>query len=184
MDLGDVSVKMGKVLDFIKQDVSTIRTGKATSALVENVMINAYGGTTKMRVVELGTISVPDVQSLTITPYDPSIIGEIRRDIEAANLGLTPIIDREMVRISVPPLTGERRQEFVKLLHRKLEDGRVKVRQIRHDKMSEMKRGFEEKTLGEDDRERLEKELQELTDKIIAQIEAIGEAKEKEILNV
>jgi len=89
-----------------------------------------------------------------------------------------------MVRISVPPLTGERRQEFVKLLHRKLEDGRVKVRQIRHDKMSEMKRGFEEKTLGEDDRERLEKELQELTDKIIAQIEAIGEAKEKEILNV
>lgn len=180
----DLTVKMGHVVDFVKQDVGTIRTGKATSALVENVIINAYGGSTKMRVVELGTISVPDAQSLTITPYDPSIIGEIRRDIEAANLGLTPLIDREIVRISVPPLTGERRQEFVKLLHRKLEDGRVKARQVRHDKMSELKRLFEEKALTEDDRERLEKELQDLTDKIIAQIEAIGEAKEKEILNV
>jgi ribosome recycling factor len=184
MDLGDVPVRMQHAADFVKQDISTIRTGKATPSLVENVVISAYGGSTKMRVVELGTISIPDAQSLVITPYDPSIIGEIRRDIEAANLGLTPMIDREVVRISIPPLTGERRQEFVKLLHRKLEDGRVKVRQVRHDKMSELKRGFEEKTVGEDDRERLEKELQDLTDKVINQIETMGATKEKEILNV
>lgn len=184
MDLGDTSVKMQKVLDFVKQDVATIRTGRATPALVENIIINAYGGTTKMKILELAQITAPDPQSLLITPYDQSIIGDIKRDIIASNVGLTPVLDNNQIRIAVPALTSERRMEYVKMLHKKLEDGRVKIRQTRHDKMTEFKRLAEEGEMNEDDRERLEEELQKLTDKMMGEIESIGTAKEKELTTV
>ncbi len=175
---------MAKVLEFVKTDVGTIRTGKATPALVENIVINAYGGTAKMRLVELATIMATDAATLVITPYDQSVIGDIKRDIIAANTGLTPVLDNTLIRIAVSSLTGERRQEYIKLLHRKLEDGRVKLRQVRHDKMNELKRMFEEKTLIEDEKTRLEEELQKLTDKMMAEVEKIGEAKEVELTTV
>jgi len=184
MDLGEVKIKMQKTVDFVRSDVATIRTGRATSALVENIVIGAYGGTARMKVLELATISVPDAQTITITPYDQSIIGDIRRDIEAANVGLTPVIDNQLIRISVPALTAERRMEYVKMLHVKLEDGRVKVRQTRHELMTEVKRQFEEGTLPEDDRRRTEEELQKITDQMVAEIEKIGEAKEAELTTV
>jgi ribosome recycling factor len=184
MDLGDIASKMQKVLEFVKQDVATIRTGRATPALVENIVINAYGGTTKMRIVELAQITTPDPQSLLITPYDQSIIGDIRRDIVGANVGLTPVLDNNLIRIAVPALTSERRLEYVKMLHKKLEDGRVKIRQTRHDKMTEFKRQAEEGEMNEDDRKRLEEELQKLTDKMMEEIEAIAQSKEKELTTV
>lgn len=174
--------KMTKVVEFTKGEISTIRTGRANPALVENVVIGAYGNTTKMRVMELATITVPEPQSLVISPYDQSIIGDIRRDIEAANIGVTPVIDNNVIRINFPALTQERRLEYVKLLHHKLEDGRVKVRQVRHDKMTEFKRQFEEATLTEDDRKRLEKDLQDMTDRFMAQIEEMGKSKETELM--
>jgi ribosome recycling factor len=182
MDLEDVRVKMQKALEFVRQDVGAIRTGRATPALVENVIINAYGGSAKLKIVELATISVADPQCLTISPYDPSIIGDIRRDLANANLGLTPVIDNNVIRVPVPALTSERRFEYVKMLHRKLEEGRVKIRQIRHDRMSELKREFESKEVNEDDKDRVEEELQKLTDKMMEEIENVGEAKEKEIV--
>jgi ribosome recycling factor len=184
MDLGDVQTKMQKTLETVKQDVATIRTGRATPALVENIVINAYGGTTQMRIVELAQITTPDAQSLLITPYDQSIIGEIRRDIVAANVGLTPVLDNSVIRIAVPSLTTERRLEYVRMLHKKLEDGRVKLRQIRHEKMGEFKRDFEAGTLPEDDRTRLEEETQKITDKMMEQIEEIGKAKEAELMKI
>ena len=184
MDLGEVKTKMQRCVDFVRSDVATIRTGRATSALVENIVIGAYGGTAKMKVIELGTISVPDAQSLTITPYDQSIIGDIRRDIEAANVGLTPVIDNNVIRIAVPALTAERRMEYVKMLHVKLEDGRVKVRQTRHELMTEVKRQFEDGSLPEDDRRHTEDELQKITDSMMEEIEKIGKAKEAELLVV
>ena len=134
--------------------------------------------------MELGTSSVPEPQQLVITPYDQSIIGDIRRDIEAANIGVQPVIDNNVIRLTFPPLTAERRLEYVKLLHHKLEDVRGKGRQIRHEKMTEMKREFEEGTLPEDDRTRLEKELQEITDKMMEEIEAVGRAKEAELMTI
>jgi len=184
MNLDEVSQKMQKAIEWLKEEVATIRTGRATSALVEHVVIGAYGDTSRMRVIELATIAVPDAQTITITPYDQSIIGDIRRDIEAANIGLTPSIDNNLIRISVPALSSERRLEFVKLLHVKLEEGRVKIRQIRHEKMGELKRGFEEGTLPEDDRTHLEEELQDLTDKMMAEIDAMGRVKEAELMQV
>lgn len=181
MDLGGVEPRMQKSLEWLRGEVATIRTGRATAALVENVAISAYGGTSRLRLMELATISVPDAQTLIVTPYDQSIIGDIRRDLEAANLGLTPTLDKNLIRISVPPLSAERRLEFVKLLHIKLEEGRVKIRQIRHEKMAELKRAFEAGELPEDDRHRLEKELQDLTDKMMAEIDVLGQRKEEEL---
>jgi len=176
--------KMQKTLEAVKQDVATIRTGRATPALVENIVINAYGGTTQMRIMELAQITTPDAQSLLITPYDQSIIGEIRRDIVAANVGLTPVLDNTVIRIAVPSLTTERRLEYVKMLHKKLEDGRVKLRQIRHEKMGEFKRDFEAGILPEDDRTRMEEEVQKITDKMMAEVEEIGKTKEAELMKV
>lgn len=184
MDLEEVKTKMQRCVDFVRTDVGTIRTGRATSALIENIVIGAYGGTAKMKVIELGTISVPDAGSLVLTPYDQSIVGDIRRDIEAANVGLTPVIDNNVIRIAVPALTAERRMEYVKMLHVKLEDGRVKVRQIRHELMTELKRQFEEGGLPEDDRWRTEGELQKTTDRMMGEIEEIGKVKETELLAV
>lgn len=184
MDLGEARTKMQRCVDFVKQDVATIRTGRANSALVENIIIGAYGGTARMKVVELATISMPDAQTITLTPYDQSIIGDIRRDIEAANTGMTPAIDGNIIRLNVPALTSERRLEYVKLLHVKLEDGRVKCRQIRHELMTEVKRQFEDSSLPEDDRNRTEEELQKLTDQMMQTIEDVGKAKEAELMVV
>ncbi|OGC97051.1 ribosome recycling factor [Candidatus Amesbacteria bacterium RIFCSPHIGHO2_01_FULL_48_32] len=181
MDLGEVKQKMQAGVDYTRREMAMIRTGRANPALVENIVINAYGGTAKMRVVELGTISVPEPQQLVITPYDQSIIGDVRRDLEAANLGVMPVIDNGVIRMTFPALTTERRLEYVKLLHTRLEDGRVKIRQIRHDKMTELKRQFEAKELTEDDRHRLEKELQELTDEMMKLVEEMGKMKEEEL---
>ncbi len=182
VDLEEIKNKMAKVVDYVRSDVSGIRTGKATPTLVENIMIGAYGGSAQMRVMELASITVPDAQSIVITPYDQSIIGDIKRDIIAANTGLTPVLDNNLIRIAVPALTTERRMEYVKMLHKKLEDGRVKVRNIRHDKMSELKRQGESKELNEDDKARIEEELQKITDKMMLNIEDLGKIKEKEIL--
>lgn len=184
MNLEDIKQKMQKAVDFVKGDIATIRTGRASTTLVENLIINAYGGSTKMRVMEMATVTTPDAQSIMISPYDSGTIGEIRRDIEAANTGLQPVIDTNVIRITVPPLSAERRQEYVKLLHTKLEDGRVKVRQIRHEKMGELKRASEDKTITEDERVGTENDLQKLTDSFMLEIEALGKAKEAELLTV
>jgi len=184
MDLSEIKLKMHKVLEFIKGDVATIRTGRATSALVENIVVDAYGGSTRMRIIELANITVPDTQSIVIAPYDQSLIGDIRRDIIAANTGMAPVIDNNVIRLAVPSLTTERRLEYVKLLHVKLEDGRVKIRQIRHEKMGELKRDFEAREIIEDDRTREEDELQKLTDSIMLEIESLGKSKEAELMQV
>jgi len=184
MDLGDTQSRMLKAVEFTRGEIGTIRTGRANPSIVENIVINAYGGTAKLRVVELATISVQEAHQLVISPYDQSIAGDIRRDLEAANLGVNPVLDNGIIRMTFPPLTEERRLEYVKMLHGKLEDGRVKIRQIRHEKMTEFKRLFEEGTLPEDDRFTLEKDLQEVTDKMMAVIEEMGKAKEAELMKV
>lgn len=184
MTLGDIPDKMQRTFGHVKEDVASIRTGRATPALVENIIINAYGNTTKMRVLEMAGITTPDAQSLLITPYDSGTIGEIRRDIEAANVGLTPVIDNGVIRIAVPALTSERRLEYVKMLHKKLEDGRVKIRQVRHEKMMELKRQGEDKEINEDEQRNTEEELQKLTDKMMSEIEIIGKNKQEELMRV
>ena len=175
---------MQKVVDVIKVDLSTIRVGKATPALVENVVINAYGGTQKLKVVELAQIHAQDPQTLVITPYDSSIIGEINKGIMESNTGLTPVVDGQLIRISIPPLSEERRQQLVGLVSQKLEGGRVQIRQVRHEAMEEIKKQFGAKEIGEDDKERFEKEIQKLTDEKIAEIDSLGKQKEEELMAI
>lgn len=184
VDLSDIRPRMEKAFEVVRNEVSSIRTGRATSALVENIVCLVYGGTQRLKVVELGTITTPDPNTILIQPWDISIIGEIKQGIEAANVGLVPIIDGQVIRIAVPSLSAERRQEYVKLLHRHLENGRVMVRQVRHDKMVDIKRAAEAKEFSEDDRFRMEEELQKLTDEFIGKIDEMGKRKEEELLLV
>lgn len=184
MDLLDIRPKMEKALEVLAGELSSIRTGRATSVLVENIICPVYGGTQHLKVVELGMIGVPDAKMITLTPWDASIIGEICQGILAANVGLTPIIDGTVIRIQVPSLTLERRQEYLKLLSRQLENGRIMIRQIRHAKMADIKTAFENKELGEDEKFRLEQDLQKITDEFVGKIEEIGKKKEEELLTV
>ena len=122
--LQDARVKMQKALEISKQDLSSIRSGRATPALIENIVVSAYGGTQKLKVMELATINVMDVKTLTITPFDPSTISEIEKGIQDANVGLSPLKEGEYIRICLPPLSEERRLEYLKLAKAKLESGR------------------------------------------------------------
>jgi ribosome recycling factor len=176
--------QMGKILEVIKGDLSTVRTGRATPSLVENITVNAYGGTAKMRVLELAHVSVSDSQTLLIAPFDTTIIGEIQKGIQEANIGFTPSIDGNVIRISIPLLSEERRQELVHLVNQKLEGGKIQARQVRHEAMAEVKKMLDDKAISEDDSSRLEKEIQKLTDDVIADIDLLGKKKEEELMAV
>ncbi len=179
-----VDKRMDEVIDLIASDVASIRTGRATSALVEDLQVTVYGGRQKLKVNELATINVSDAQAIVIDPWDKSIIGEIKKGIETANIGLSPSIDGEIIRINLPPFTTEDREKFVKLLNTKLENGKIMIRQIRGDAMRDIKESFEEKELTEDEKFNQEKRLQEITDRYIEKIEEIGGKKKEELLQV
>lgn len=176
--------KMNEVLDLVVSDISSIRTGRATPAIVEDLEIEAYGGQQKLRINELGTITAKDNKTIIIDPWDKSIIGEIRQGILSANIGLNPGIDGEIIRISLPPLTTEDREKYVKLLGTKLENGKVMIRQIRGDAMKDIRSTFEDKDLSEDEKFNEEKKLQKLTDDYIEKIEKAGQAKKQELLQI
>jgi len=173
--------KIDKVLDVLKGDLSTIRTGRAAPSLVENIVINAYGGTAKLKVMELATVGTTDTQTLVITPFDPSIINEIAKGIEAANNGFTPAVDGLVIRITIPPLSQDRREELIKAMKHKLENGRIMVRQCRHEAMEDIKKEYEGR---EDDIKRLEKEVQRLVDDTMGIIDSWGAQKEEELMKI
>lgn len=177
-------INMQRVIEVLKTDLSTVRVGKATPSLVENIVVFAYGGTQRLKVVELAQIHAIDTQTLAITPYDGSIIGEIHKAILEGNVGLTPVIDGTIIRISIPPLSEERRQQLVGLVNQKLEGGKIQVRQVRHEAMNDVKKQFSDKAISEDDLIRYEKEVQRLTDETIAEIDAMGKKKEEELMAI
>jgi|SRR5581483_9579810 len=181
MDLAETKAKMEKVLEVIHGDLSTVRTGRATPSLIENIVVSVYGNTTKLKVMEVATISATDAQTLVITPFDGSIIGEIQKGIEVANIGLTPVIDGALIRISIPPLSAERRQQLIALMKQKLENGKIMVRQNRHDAMDMVKKQFNNKEISEDEMVRLEKEIQNITDKAVEEIDSMGKKKEEDL---
>ena len=176
--------KMQKVVEVIKIDLSTVRTGRATPSLIENIMVAAYGGTQKLKVVELGHVASSDSQTLTVAPYDASIIGEIRKGIEVANVGLNPVIDGQVIRIAIPPLSQERREQLVQLVKQKLEGGKIQLRQLRHDAISSVKKTESEAHLSEDEVSHLEKEIQKITDEITLEIDTLGKKKEEELMAI
>ncbi len=182
--LASLSDKMRKVLDIVHQDMQTVRTGRANPQLVENIRISAYGGSQSLRLKELTTITTTDGRTLLISPFDISIIDEIVRGIQEANIGLNPISEGKAIRITIPSLTEERRIEYLKLVKAKAEGGRIMVRQVRHDAMVSLKRMKENAEIDEDSKSRLEKKVQELTDEMVVEIDRLLEVKEEEIRRV
>jgi len=184
MDESSIRSKMQSSLEVVASDIAGIRTGRASPALVENVVCPAYGGTQRLKVVELATISAPDPSQIVINPWDKSIIGDIKKGIMEANIGMNPSIDGEIIRISMAQLTTEDREKYVKLLSAKLENGKVIIRQIRADEMHEIKKKFEAKEMTEDEKFGNEKKLQEITDEFVGKIEEMGEKKKTELLQI
>lgn len=181
MDLvSQTKQKMQKALEVLRGDFATIRTGRATPSLVDHLVVNVYGGTARMKIVELATIGASDSQTLLLTPFDPSIIGEIQKGILEANIGLTPSIDGQNIRISIPPLSEERRRQLIHLMKQKLENGKIMVRQMRHDAMTDIKK----QELPEDEEKRLEVEIQKLTDEMVEEIELMGKKKEEDLMQM
>jgi ribosome recycling factor len=181
MDEQQIRQEMQKVVDLVVTDLGSIRTGRVTSALVEDIVVPAYGGQQRLKVKETASITVTDPQSLVISPWDKSIIGDLRKGILEANVGLNPSIDGEVLRIVLPPMTGEDRERYVKLLNTKLENGRVMIRQSRGEAMQDIKKAFEAKTVSEDEKFSQEKKLQAITDEFTSKIEELGKKKEVEI---
>ncbi len=170
--------KFQKVIEVVRADLATIRTGKATPALIENLLVDAYGA--KMKLVELATIAATDPTTLLVTPFDHTNIEAISKAIAQANLGLTANPEDTQIRVVVPPLSEERQQEYVKLAGVKVEGGKVMTRQVRHEAMEEVTKG----NFDEDTKTRLEKEIQKLTDETTEKLDALKEEKEKELLNL
>jgi len=184
VDFNETRQRMEKSLEVLRAEMATVRTGRATPALVENVSCSVYQGAQKLRLIELASITAADPQTLVVQPWDNSIIGDIKQGIMAANIGLTPVIDGGIIRITIPPLTSERRQEYTKLIRQKAEEARVAVRNVRRDKMMAIKRDFDEKSLGEDEKFKSEQDLQKITDEYIQKIDELAKRKEEELLQI
>ena len=183
MDFTQTCQKMEKVLEMLGDDLRTLRAGAANPAMIEKIQVEAYG--TKMSLVELATISCPDPSTLSVTPFDVSVIKNIAAAIaDHKELGLFPSVDGNIIRLRVPPLSEERRQELVKLLGQKLEAARIMIRQIRGDKLREIRQAAAEKQINEDEEFRATGELQKITDDYNQKIEQVGEVKKRELLTV
>lgn len=176
--------RMKKAIEVTQNDLSSVRSGRATTALVDHIIIACYGGTQRLRVTELATITTMDAKTLVIAPFDPSIIGEIEKGIHETNSGLTPVVDGDIIRITIPSLSEERRQEYIKLARAKVEGGRIMIRQIRQDAMKEAKKLEGEGTISEDEQRHAEKLIQVLTDEVVADLDGLLERKEAELLQV
>ena len=178
----DAEQKMKKTVDATQHDFSTIRTGRATPTLLDSVTADYYGSPTPIN--QMANISVPEPRQLLITPYDRSTLAAIEKAIKNSDININPVNTGTALRLSIPPLTEERRKEFVKILNKKAEEGRVAVRNIRRDANDQAKALVKKGEASEDDSKRSQDALQKLTDRTIAEIDQIARAKEAELLEV
>jgi ribosome recycling factor len=174
--------KMIKTEEVVQHEFSGVRTGKASPSLVENILVEVYGS--QMRIRELAGITTPEPRMLVVTPWDISTLHPIEKAIQKSSLGLNPAVDKKFIRIVLPELSQERRMEFIKVIKKMAEDGRVAIRHVRRDAMENLKKDAKEGGVTEDQVEGAEKEVQKLTDQYIAKIDKHAEHKEKEILTV
>lgn len=180
--LTEPNQKIEDAINHLKMELAAVRAGRANPSLIENIPVEVYGGRLKM--VEVGNISAPQPTLLTIQVWDASILQSVIKAIQEANLGLNPSNEGTLIRLSIPPLTSERREEFIKILHQKMEEVRVSIRQIRQDFRNEWKSAQEKGEFGEDEFFRREKILQELVNKKILEIEDLGKKKEEELTQI
>ena len=174
--------RMGMSVEALKRELSTIRTGRASSVLVENLTVDYYGVPTPL--VQLASISVPEARSLLIQPWDKQTLKEVEKAILMSDLGLVPNNDGNMIRINIPVLTEDRRRELVRLVSRKVEEGHVSVRNIRRDSLGIFRTMEGEKELSQDESRRAQSDLQQLTDSFVDQMNELKKEKEAEVMEV
>ena len=179
---GDAERRMQKAVEILKQDLSTIRTGRASPALVERITVDYYGAPTPIN--QVATISLPEARLLLIQPWDRKLLNDIEKAIQRSDLGINPNNDGQVIRLAIPPLNEERRREMVKILHKKLDEHKVAIRNIRRDAHEKLRDREKKKEISEDELKRSTDRLQRLTDRFIDEMEKVGKSKELEILEV
>jgi ribosome recycling factor len=180
MDKSDLARRMHGAVEALKHDLVGLRTGRASTALLDHITVEVYGS--QMPLNQVATVSVPEPRLLTVQVWDKSSIHPIEKAIQSAGLGLNPITDGQLIRLPIPDLTEERRKELAKLVGQYAEKARIAARNVRRDGMDHLKNDEKKHEISEDERKRLEGEVQKLTDQTISDIDAAAEAKEKEIL--
>ncbi len=174
--------RMSKALDDLRLELASVRTGRASTALLEHLKVEYYGTPTPLN--QVATLGVPDPAMLTVQPWDPSLLSTIEKVIRSSDLGLNPVNDGRLLKVPIPPLTEERRKELVKHLHKVLENHRTAVRNIRRDANEALKKLLKDKKISEDDERRALDEIQKLTDDFMGKLDALGKSKEQEILEM
>jgi ribosome recycling factor len=178
----DTDDGMKKAVESFKRDLQKIRTGRANTAMLDGIKVDYYGTPTPVN--QVATVQVVDARLITVKPWEKAMIAVIDKAIRASDLGINPVADSELVRLPIPPLTQERRKELAKAVCKQTEEARVAVRSARRDAMDMIKDAEKDKQISEDERKKGEKNVQDLTDKYIAQVEDIAKAKEKEIMEL
>jgi ribosome recycling factor len=178
----NAETRMDKALAALESDLAAVRAGRANPAILDKVTVEYYGVATPLQ--QVGTVAVPEPRSITIQPWDASILGEIEKAILKSDIGITPNNDGKMIRLNFPPLTEERRKELAKSISKRGEEAKVAVRNVRRDALEGFKKQMKDGEITEDDLKNLETQIQKLTDKFIASIDAAVSNKEKEILEV
>jgi len=177
-----VKERMEKAIDALRKDLAGIRTGRASLSIFEGIMVDYYGTPTPIN--HLATMAIPESRLITIQPWEARMIQEIEKAIQKSDLGLNPTNDGKVIRVSIPPLTEERRRQIVKHLHKRGEEAKVAIRNIRRDANEEAKRLEKERHISEDDTERLVEEIQKVTDSYIRRVDEIVKHKEEEVMEV
>ena len=180
--LGDAERRMQKAVDALKQDLAAIRTGRASSALVERIQVDYYGTPTPIN--QVATISVPEARMIVIQPWDRKMLTDIEKAIQKSDLGINPNSDGQVIRLNVPPMSEERRRDMAKTLHKKLDEHKVAVRNIRRDVQDKLRDREKKKEIPEDELKRNADKLQKLTDRYIDEMDKVGKSKEQEIMEV
>ena len=180
--LKDSETRMGKTIEALKGDLSKMRTGRANTSLVEDIKVSAYGSDTPLN--QVANISVGDARSLTVTPWDKSMVKAIEKGIMDSGLGLNPVTAGEVIRIPLPPLTEDRRKEMIRLVRQEVETSRVAVRNIRRDANSDFKSLLKEKEISEDEERNGSEKVQKLTDQKIVEIDKLLAEKEKDLMEI
>lgn len=182
LNIQDFKSDFKHAIEFLKTDISSLRTGRATSAMLDSITVEAYGARQPLKAV--GTIMVADPKTLTIEPWDKGLLAAVEKGVRDSGLGINPVNDGKLIRLSLPELTSERRTELTKILHQKLEQARIAIRKIREDARELINEEEKSKSISEDDKFRLQEDLEKMVKETNDEVKKVGEGKEKEITTV
>jgi ribosome recycling factor len=182
MNLHEHKSEFVAIIDFLKSDIAALRTGRASAAMVENIFVDAYGSSQPLKAV--ASISISDAKTVVLEPWDKSLLSAVEKGVRDSGLGINPVNDGKIIRLSLPDLTFERRQELSKILHQKLEQARISIRQVREDIRERINQEEKNKTIAEDQKFRLQEDLEKMVKEFNDEVKKVGEGKEEEIMKV